>query len=108
MAEVTGADHEQILCSNGYTYSGHPVCCAAALENIRIIEDEGLLDHVRAVAPRVSTRASMPCGVTPSSATRAGSAWSAALRAGRAGRAIASRATSRSAAVSIGSARSWA
>jgi putrescine aminotransferase len=35
----------------GYTYSGHPVSCAAALKNIEIIEREGLLDHVRDVGP---------------------------------------------------------
>ena len=29
----------------GFTYSGHPVCCAAALKNIEIIEREGLLAH---------------------------------------------------------------
>ncbi|CAN5467850.1 aspartate aminotransferase family protein [soil metagenome] len=28
---------------HGYTYSGHPVCCAAALVNLDIIESEGLL-----------------------------------------------------------------
>ncbi|MEL6700727.1 MAG: aminotransferase class III-fold pyridoxal phosphate-dependent enzyme, partial [Pseudomonadota bacterium] len=28
--------------TSGYTYSGHPVACAAALKNIEIIEDEGL------------------------------------------------------------------
>ncbi|MGE3292050.1 MAG: aminotransferase [Geminicoccaceae bacterium] len=56
MAEVSGEDHEQILFSNGYTYSGHPVCCAAALENIRIIEEEGLLEHVRAIAPHFAER----------------------------------------------------
>ena len=32
--------------THGYTYSGHPVACAAALENIRIIEDEGLVNKV--------------------------------------------------------------
>ncbi|SMD11216.1 aspartate aminotransferase family protein [Rhizobium sp. RU36D] len=32
---------------HGYTYSGHPVCAAAALENIRIIEEEGLVERVR-------------------------------------------------------------
>ena len=32
---------------HGYTYSGHPVAAAAALENIRIIEDEGLVERVR-------------------------------------------------------------
>jgi putrescine aminotransferase len=28
---------------HGYTYSGHPVACAVALENLRIIEDEGMV-----------------------------------------------------------------
>jgi len=35
----------------GFTYGGHPVACAAALKNIEIIEDEGLLEHVREVGP---------------------------------------------------------
>lgn len=33
--------------TNGYTYSGHPVACAAALTNIGIIEREGLPARVR-------------------------------------------------------------
>src|SRR5450830_176527 len=33
--------------THGFTYSGHPVACAAALENIRIIEQEGLVERVR-------------------------------------------------------------
>jgi putrescine---pyruvate transaminase len=33
--------------NHGYTYSGHPVCCALALENLAIIEREGLIDRVR-------------------------------------------------------------
>ena len=37
--------------SNGYTYSGHPVCCAAALKNIEIIEREHILEHVQEIAP---------------------------------------------------------
>lgn len=32
---------------HGYTYSGHPVAAAAALENLRIIEEEGLVERVR-------------------------------------------------------------
>lgn len=32
---------------HGYTYSGHPVCCAVALANLDIIEREGLIDRVR-------------------------------------------------------------
>jgi len=35
----------------GYTYSGHPVACAAALKNIEIIEREKILDHVKEVGP---------------------------------------------------------
>jgi len=33
--------------AHGYTYSGHPVSCAVALENIRILEDEGIVERVR-------------------------------------------------------------
>lgn len=33
--------------AHGYTYSGHPVACAVALANIRILRDEGVIDRVR-------------------------------------------------------------
>ncbi len=36
---------------HGYTYSGHPAACAVALENIRIMQDEALVDHVRQLSP---------------------------------------------------------
>jgi putrescine aminotransferase len=36
--------------NHGYTYSGHPVCAAVALENLRIMEEEGVVEHVRDVA----------------------------------------------------------
>ncbi|WPZ33925.1 aspartate aminotransferase family protein [Thalassobaculum sp. OXR-137] len=32
---------------HGFTYSGHPVACAVALENLRIIEREGLVERAR-------------------------------------------------------------
>jgi putrescine aminotransferase len=35
--------------TSGFTYSGHPVCCAAGLKNIEIIENEGLLAHAAEV-----------------------------------------------------------
>lgn len=35
--------------SHGFTYSGHPVACAAALKNIEIIQRESLLEHVETV-----------------------------------------------------------
>ena len=31
---------------HGYTYSGHPACCAAALENLRIMQDEKIVERV--------------------------------------------------------------
>ncbi len=36
--------------NHGYTYSGHPVCAAVALENLRILQEENIIDHVRDVA----------------------------------------------------------
>ncbi len=33
--------------NHGFTYSGHPVACAAALANLRIIEEEHLVERVR-------------------------------------------------------------
>lgn len=37
--------------SHGFTYSGHPTCCAAGLANIEVIENENILEHVRTVGP---------------------------------------------------------
>ncbi|KTT22104.1 aminotransferase [Pseudacidovorax intermedius] len=37
---------------HGYTYSGHPVAAAVALETLKVYEDEGILAHTRALAPR--------------------------------------------------------
>ncbi len=36
--------------NHGYTYSGHPVAAAVALENLRILEEEDILGHVKNVA----------------------------------------------------------
>jgi adenosylmethionine-8-amino-7-oxononanoate aminotransferase len=41
---------------NGYTYSGHPVSCAAAITNIEIMEREDILGHVRRVTPHFEGR----------------------------------------------------
>lgn len=35
------------LFTQGFTYTGHPVSCAAALENIKIIEEDNILEHVQ-------------------------------------------------------------
>ncbi|MEH6520655.1 aspartate aminotransferase family protein [Sulfitobacter sp.] len=46
IAEVINA----IEFNHGYTYSGHPVCAAVALANLRVMQDENILDHVNNVA----------------------------------------------------------
>ncbi len=33
--------------NHGYTYSGHPVACAVGLANIKLVQREGLVEHVR-------------------------------------------------------------
>jgi len=37
---------------HGYTYSGHPVSAAVALETLKIYDERDTLGHVRSVAPR--------------------------------------------------------
>ncbi|MDX1498858.1 MAG: aminotransferase [Woeseiaceae bacterium] len=48
--EVLGNDADRWFTS-GFTYSGHPVCCAAALKNIEIMERENIFANVREVGP---------------------------------------------------------
>ena len=43
IADVIGKDEF----NHGYTYSSHPVAAAVALENLNIIESEGIIDRVR-------------------------------------------------------------
>ena len=41
---------------HGYTYSGHPLACAVALETLRIYESDDIVGRVRRVAPRFAQR----------------------------------------------------
>jgi 4-aminobutyrate--pyruvate transaminase len=38
--------------AHGFTYSGHPVCCAVALEALKIYEERDIIGHVRRVGAR--------------------------------------------------------
>ncbi len=40
----------------GYTYSGHPVCAAVALETLKIYEERDIVGHVQSVAPHFQER----------------------------------------------------
>jgi len=51
------AESEKIgVFAHGFTYSGHPVASAVALETLKIYEERDILSHVRAVAPRMQAR----------------------------------------------------
>jgi putrescine aminotransferase len=54
--EIAGENANGASFGHGFTYSGHPVCCVAALKSIEIIEREQLLEHVREVAPHFQAR----------------------------------------------------
>ena len=42
---------------HGYTYSGHPVACAVAIENIRILKEERIIENVKNnIAPYLQKR----------------------------------------------------
>ena len=43
--------------AHGYTYSGHPVCAAVALENIRLLQDEKIVETAKhEIAPYLASR----------------------------------------------------
>ena len=52
------ADQSAVLgnLGTGFTYSGHPVAAAVAVETLRIYEEDKILDHVREVSPRFGER----------------------------------------------------
>lgn len=64
LEKVSGDNAKGSHYSNGYTYTGHPVSCAAALANIDVIEKDGILEHVRDIsgyfAERLHSLAHMP------------------------------------------------
>jgi len=54
--EVISADGEDVMYTNGFTYSGHPVACAVGLRNIELIEDDRICEHVQKVGPYFKRR----------------------------------------------------
>ncbi|MGB3537219.1 MAG: aminotransferase [Mesorhizobium sp.] len=51
LARVSGENAKGSWFNNGYTFSGHPVSCAAALANIAVMERDAILPHVRTMMP---------------------------------------------------------
>lgn len=48
VAGVLKRDDDEFF--HGFTYSGHPVACAVAAENLRILREEKIVEHVRDTA----------------------------------------------------------
>ncbi|MGH1504171.1 MAG: aspartate aminotransferase family protein [Acidimicrobiales bacterium] len=53
VADLLEADPE-FLFRHGYTYSGHPAACAAAIANIDVIEHDGLVARANAIGERLT------------------------------------------------------
>lgn len=62
--EVINAPNPERFFASGFTFSGHPVCAAAALKSIEIMEKENVLAHVKKVGAsfeqKVKTLADLP------------------------------------------------
>jgi taurine--2-oxoglutarate transaminase len=56
ISEQVAATFDDRAFPGGLTYSGHPLACASAVASIRIFEEEGILDHVRALEPVIGER----------------------------------------------------
>jgi 4-aminobutyrate--pyruvate transaminase len=50
---IADASAEIGVFGHGYTYSGHPLACAVALETLRIYESDRVVEHVARVGPRL-------------------------------------------------------
>jgi len=49
VSEKIASKFDHVILPLGLTYSAHPVCCAAALENLQIYEDENLIQNAAAM-----------------------------------------------------------
>ena len=53
ISDVVAETFDSRVFQGGLTYSGHPLACAAAVESIHIMEDEGVLAHARRLGSEV-------------------------------------------------------
>ena len=59
--EIREEGREDVLFANGYTNSAHPVCCAAALKSIEIIERDEISQPCARRRPALPVKAAGPC-----------------------------------------------
>src|SRR3954466_13584171 len=66
VSERIAAKYDDNMLALGLTYSAHPVSCAAALETLKIYEDEGLIENAAAMGKYVEERIEQLKKVHPS------------------------------------------
>ncbi len=54
VSDKIAAKFDDAMLPLGLTYSAHPVCCAAALETLKIYEDDGLIDNAAAMGQYIT------------------------------------------------------
>jgi len=54
--DVIAAPDPDAWFTHGFTYSGHPVACAAGLKNIEIMENRDICGHIRRIGPYFEQR----------------------------------------------------
>eukprot|EP01048_Picozoa_sp_COSAG05_P004016 COSAG05_NODE_201_length_14387_cov_59.959476_10_plen_147_part_00 len=55
-AEAEGGEVRESKWTVGFTYSGHPVACAAGLANMDLMEETGILAHSRTIGQELQVR----------------------------------------------------
>ena len=56
---IADNSEKNIMFGSGFTASAHPVACAVALENIKILEDDKLMERVPILEPQFQRRLKM-------------------------------------------------
>lgn len=56
VSDKIAVKYDDTMLALGLTYSAHPVCCAAALETIKIYEDDNLIENAVAMGKYVDSR----------------------------------------------------
>lgn len=56
ISDKIASKFDDVVLAIGLTYSAHPVACAAALETIKIYEDEGLIENAAAMGEYMNSR----------------------------------------------------
>lgn len=56
VSDKIAAHYDDTMLALGLTYSAHPVCCAAALEVLKIYEDENMIENAAAMGKYVTHR----------------------------------------------------